>query len=400
VSRAGTGAAGPVAIVGYAHSPVSRRSDTPLGVLTVETALAAIADAGLSKEQVDGFTTGALFPSSGGGALEDGVHIVTSDWLVERLRVQPRWLAGFQGVGQIPGAMILAANAIASGAADYVLVHRAMYNPPKRYHENPLVAAAGPDQWTAPHGLWGPPAQMALAYNEYMQRYGATREAMAEVVVEARRNGSQIPWSHWYGKPLTVEEYMSSPMVADPISVLDCDIPVSGVGAFVLTGGARARDSRHRPVYVAGYAQGRWRSSNSLDFWTLDDIYEGGAVTAGRLWESSGLKPDDVGLPQVYDGFSPMVYFWLETLGYCPVGEAHRFVAEGGIRTNGGLPALSGGGALGNGRMHGVPQTLECYLQLAGRAGDRQIDGIDVALACQSTPNFGGVVAYSTVPPR
>jgi acetyl-CoA acetyltransferase len=399
VSRARTSAAGPVAIVGYAHSPVCRHSDTPLGVLTVETALAAIADAGLTKDQIDGFTTGALFPSSGGGALVDGVQIVTSDWLVERLRIQPRWLAGFQGVGQIPGAMILAANAIASGAADYVLVHRAMYNPPKRYHENPLVEAVGSDQWTAPHGLWGPPAHMALAYNEYMQRYGATRRAMAEVVVEARRNGSRIPWSHWFGRPLSVEDYMSSPMVADPISVLDCDIPVSGVGAFVLTNGARARDSRHRPVYVAGYAQGRWRSSNSLDFWTLDDIYEGGAATAARLWESTGLKPDDVALPQVYDGFSPMVYFWLETLGYCPVGEAHRFVADGGIRTRGGLPALSGGGALGNGRMHGVPQTLECYLQLSGRAGERQLAGIDVALACQSTPNFGGVVAYSASPP-
>jgi acetyl-CoA acetyltransferase len=399
VSPARTRTATPVAVVGYAHSPLLRHTDVPLGALTVETALAAISDAGLAKEQIDGFTTGALFPSSGGGPLVDGLQIVTSDWLVERLRIQPRWLAGFQGVGQIPGAMILAANAIASGAADYVLVHRAMYNPPRRYHENPLVEARGADQWTAPHGLWGPPSQMALAYNEYIQRYGATREAMASVVVEARRNGSRIPWSHWHGRPLTAEEYLSSPMIADPISVLDCDIPVSGVGAFVLTSAARARDLPHRPVYIAGYAQGRWRSTNSLDYWALDDIYEGGACTAARLWESTGLGHTDVGLPQVYDGFSPMVYFWLEVLGYCPVGEAHRFVADGGIRSETGLPALSGGGALGNGRMHGVPQTLECYLQLSGRAGDRQIEGVDVGLACQSTPNFGGVVAYSTTPP-
>jgi len=389
---------GTVAIVGYAHSPVTRHSDAPLGVLAVETALAAISDAGLSKDQIDGFTTGATFPSAGGGAVVDGVQIVTSDWLVDRLRIQPRWLAGFQGIGQIPGAMILAANAIASGAADYVLVHRAMYNPPRRYHENPMVEARGADQWNAPHGLWGPPAQIALAYKEYMLRYGATREEMAEVVVEARRNGARVPWSHWYGKPLGVDEYKSSPMVADPISVLDCDIPVTGVGAFVLTSGARTGDSRHRPVYIRGFAQGKWRSSNSLDFWTLDDIYEGGTRTATNLWESAGLRPADVDLPQVYDGFSPMVYFWLETLGYCPVGEAHRFVAEGGIRTDSGLPALSGGGALGNGRMHGVPQTLECYLQLSGRAGDRQISGAEVALACQSTPNFGGVVAYGTEP--
>lgn len=393
-----TDLAGKVAIVGYSHSPVTRHTEAPLGAITIDTALSAIADAGLDRTQIDGFTTGALFPSSGGGALVDGIQIVTSEWLVEHLRSRPRWLAGFQGVGQIPGAMILAANAIVSGAADYVLVHRAMYNPPTRYHENPLVRAEGRDQWNAPHGLWGPPSGMALAYMEYMQRYGATRESMAAVVVEARRNGSRIPWSHWYGKPISHEDYMSSRMVSDPMSVLDCDIPVTGVGAFVLTSAERARDLPHRPVYIAGYAQGRWRSTNSLDYWTLDDIYEGGLATAARLWQSTGFGPSEVDLPQVYDGFSPMVYFWLEVLGYCPVGEAHRFVADGGISTETGLPALSGGGALGNGRMHGVPQTLECYLQLAGRAGERQLDGAEVALACQSTPNFGGVVAYTSAP--
>lgn len=387
-----------VAVVGYAHSPVLRHVEGPLGAVALETALAAIADAGLRRDQIDGFTTGALFPSSGGGPLVDGEQIVTSEWLVEHLRLSPRWLAGFQGVGQIPGAMILAADAIAAGSADYVLVHRAMYNPPTRYHERELPLAEGRDQWSAPHGLWGPPSQMALAYMEYMQRYGASRESMAEVVVEARRNGSRIPWSHWYGRPLEREDYLDSRMVSEPISVLDCDIPVTGVGAFVLTSAERARDLPHRPVYIAGFAQGRWRSTNSLDYWTLDDIYEGGAKTAARLWESTGFGPGDVDLPQVYDGFSPMVYFWLEVLGYCGVGEAHRFVADGGIRAGSGLPVLSGGGALGNGRMHGVPQTLECYLQLSGRAGPRQLPGVEVGVACQSTPNFGGVVAYTNAP--
>ena len=96
------------------------------------------------------------------------------------------------------------------------------------------------------------------------------------------------------------------------------------------------------------------------------------------LWENTGLRREDVDVPQVYDGFSPFVYFWLEALGYCEPGEAHRFVRDGGIRTATGLPVLSGGGALGNGRMHGVPQMLECYLQLSGRAGDRQRSRADV----------------------
>jgi acetyl-CoA acetyltransferase len=91
------------------------------------------------------------------------------------------------------------------------------------------------------------------------------------------------------------------------------------------------------------------------------------------------------------------VWFWLEVLGFCPVGEAHRFVASGGIDSDvpGTLPVLSGGGALGNGRMHGVPQMLECYLQLSKRAGDRQRDGVEIAVACHSSPHFGGAVVYS-----
>ena len=387
-----------VAIVGAAQSPFQRRTDVPLGALTLRTCLAAIADAGLEPAQIDGFTTGAIFPSSAGLSLVDGVHIVTSYWLVQQLGAEPRWLCGFQGVGQIPGSVILAAGAIASGAADYVVMHRAMFNPPTAYHENPMTEAPGLAQWDAPQGLWGPPSEMALAYMEYQQRYGATRKDMANVVVEARRNGAQIPWSAFAGRPITVDDYLESRMIAEPMSVLDCDMPVTGVGAFVLTSAERARDLPHNPVYVAGWAQGRWRSPASAHYFTLDDMVEGGSRVAAKLWENSGLHRDDVDVPQLYDGFSPFIYFWLEALGYCPRGEAFRFVGDGGIRTGTGLPVLSGGGALGNGRMHGVPQMLECYLQLSRRAGERQLPQAEVGLACQAAPNFGGVVAYTSEP--
>ena len=391
-------ARGEVAIVGYAHSPIYRYTDIPLGALTTQTVLQAIADAGLTLGDIDGFTTGALFPSSGGRQQVDGVHLVTSDWLVEQLGVQPRWLCGFQGVGQVPGAVILATNAIATGAADYVVMHRAMFNPPGRYHENPMIAAEGAAQWVAPQGFWGPPAQMALAYTEYMQRYGATREDMATVVVEARRNGASIPWSHWYDRPITADDYMNARMIAEPMSILDCDLPVTGVGAFVLTSADRAKDLPNRPVYVAGYAQGRWKARGSMIHFTLDDMISDGMQVAQILWENSGLERDDIDVPQLYDGFSPFIYFWLEALGYCPRGEAHRFVQDGGIRTGSGLPVLSGGGALGNGRMHGTPQMLECYLQLSRRAGERQLAKADVALACQAAPNLGGAVLYTAEP--
>lgn len=385
-----------VAIVGYAQSPVERHARKPLGGVALDTAKSAIADAGLEVAQIDGFTTGAIFPTAGAHTIEDGVSIVSANWMAEHLGVNPRWASGFQGYGQIPGSVELAVNAVASGAADYVLMHRALHNPVGKYHGNPMREARGSMQWMAPQGYFGPLAMIALPYNEYLQRYGATRDEMAAVVVEARKNGARIPWSFWHDKPLTAEDYLAARVIADPICMYDCDIPVDGVAAFVFTSAERARDLPHHPVLVSGFGMGTPTTRRIPQHWPLDDIMDTAFETARRLWEHSGLQPGDVDLPQVYDGFSPFVWFWLEALGFCPVGEAHAFVTSGGIDSDApdGLPALSGGGALGNGRMHGVPQMLEVYLQLAGRAGDRQRVRAEVGVACHSSPHYGGAVAY------
>jgi acetyl-CoA acetyltransferase len=389
-----------VAIAGYAHSPIVRHADRPLGAIAVDVARAAIDDAGLGVADVDGFTTGALLPTAGGHAAVDGVSVVTSNWLAEALGVNPRFCSGFQGYGQIPGSVALAVNAIASGAAEVVVLHRALHNPPRgRYHGNPMTQAGAAAQWIAPQGYWGPLSMIALPYNEYLQRYGATRESMAHVVVEARANGARIPWSYWYDRPLTLDEYFDARPISDPVCMYDCDIPVDGVAAFVFTTAERARDLRNPPVYVAGFAQGHPVRHRLPQHWPLDDIMDVGRETSARLWSHSGVRAHDVDVPQLYDGFSPFVWFWLEALGFCPAGEAHTFVKDGGISVErGGLPVLSGGGALGNGRMHGVPQMLECYLQLSQRAGSRQLASANVGLACHSSPHFGGAVVYSAEP--
>jgi acetyl-CoA acetyltransferase len=385
-----------VAIVGYAQSQVERHAAKPLGAIALDAAQAAIADAGLTVDQVDGFTTGAILPSAGGHAVEDGVSIVSANWMAEHLGVNPRWASGFQGYGQIPGSVELAVNAVASGAADYVLMHRALHNPVGKYHNNPMREARGMMQWMAPQGYFGPLAMIALPYNEYLQRYGASREEMAAVVVEARKNGARIPWSFWHDKPLTTDDYLAARVIADPICMYDCDIPVDGVATFVFTSAERARDLPNHPVLVSGFGMGTPTKRRIPQHWPLDDIMDTAFETCRRLWEHSGLGPADVDLPQVYDGFSPFVWFWLEALGFCSLGEAHSFVTDGGIDSDepGALPALSGGGALGNGRMHGVPQMLEVYLQLSGRAGARQRDGVEVGVACHSSPHYGGAVAY------
>ncbi|UGQ12698.1 thiolase family protein [Yinghuangia sp. ASG 101] len=389
-----------VAVVGYAHSDVRRHHDRPLGALAVDTARAAVADAGLTPEAIDGFVGSALFPTAGAHAAEDGVSLVTPAWLAERLGGTPRYVSGFQGIGQIPGSVALAVNAIASGAADYVVMHRALHNPAGSYHGNPMTEVSGAQQWTAPQGYYGPLPMIALPYNEYLQRYGATRDAMAATVVEARKNGSRIPWSYWRDKPLTTEDYLAAPMINDPVCRFDCDIPVDGVAVFVFTSAERARDLPHKPVYVDGYALSPPAPRRLPLHWPLDDIMSAGTETARRLWENTGFGPADIDLPQVYDGFAPFIWFWMEALGLCPVGEAARLIQDGGIDSDNpkALPVLSGGGAIGNGRMHGIPQMLECYLQLSGRAGERQRERANVGLACHSSPHFGGAVVYSTEP--
>jgi acetyl-CoA acetyltransferase len=389
-----------VAVVGFAQSQVERHAASTLGALAVVTARRAIADAGLGPKDVDGFVTASLFPSAGAHAAVDGVSLVSANWLAAHLGLNPAYAAGFQGFGQLPGAVSLAVNAVVSGAADYVLVHRALHNPKGAYHANPMTEARGEQQWTVPQGYFGPLAMMALTYTEYLERYGAAREAMAAVVVEARKNGSRIPWSYWHTRPISADEYLSQPMVTDPICRLDCDLPVDGVACFVFTSAERARDLPHRPVFVAGYAGGAPVRHRLPLHWPLDDVMEVGVQTARRLWDRSGIGPAEVDLPQVYDGFSPFVYLWMESLSLCPVGEAHRVVLEGGIDSDrrGALPVLSGGGALGNGRMHGVPQMLECYLQLSGRAGERQRPGVSVGVACHSSPHYGGAVVYCAEP--
>lgn len=388
-----------VVVAGYAQSPIERHADVTLGAVAIATARRAIADAGLRVQDVDGFVGSALFPTAGSHQVVEGISTVSPAWLAQQLGVNPRYAAGFTGIGQLPGSVALAVNAVATGAADHVLLHRALHNPTGAYHGNPMTEAGGDQQWVAPQGYFGPLAMIALPTNEYFQRYGADREALAAVAVEARKNGSRIPWSYWHGSPLTTEEYLASPTLFDPICRYDCDIPVDGVTTFVFTTAERARDLPNKPVHVAGWGMSVLHRPRLPLHWPLDDILDGGRELADRLWASSGLRPGDVDLPQLYDGFSPFVWFWLEVLGLCPPGEASRFVAEGGIDSDrpGALPALSGGGAIGNGRMHGMPQMLEVYLQLSRRAGDRQRDA-EVGLACHSSPHFGGAVAYTVEP--
>jgi acetyl-CoA acetyltransferase len=389
-----------VAIVGYAQSKVVRRSNETVGVTAIKTASAAIADAGLTLDQIDGFVAAQSLPSSGTHDLIDGITHVSANWLSQNIGAQPDYVVGFTGLGQLSGSMSLAINAVASGAAKYVVLHRALYNPPGKYNDNDMTSVGGPFQWSVPQGFFGAIAPLAMVANEYFERYGCGRDVLGRIAVEARKSGARLPWSYWYDKPLSLDDYMAAPMVSDPLCKYDCDIPVQGVGAIVLTSAERAKDMPHKPVHIVNYANGYQRERRVPLHWTLDEMEAAGAELAKRLWAGAGIGPGDIDLAQMYDGFSPFVLLWLEALGFCPRGEAHRLVMDGGIDSDNprSLGALSGGGTIGNGRLHGLPQLLECYVQVAGRAGDRQRD-VTTAVSSYSAPHYGGgAIVYTNEP--
>ena len=389
-----------VAIVGAATVKSQRRSERPVGSLAVEMSDAAIADAGLNRDDVDGISCGTSLPADAARTLRPGFDFVNGDWLAEQMGLEPVWSLDD---GSFPPALLKASIAVASGAATCVLVNRTVHNPAGRYHNFASQQASGDSQWTAPFGYVGWISGMAMSYKEYQQRYGARREHMATFVVQMRENAQRHPNAYWHGKPLTFDDYMSARMISEPLCLLDNDIPVDGGGSFIVTTAERARDLRHPPVYVTTYAKIRqprpWPGVPGT-LGRLDEYYDGGFKLARRLWTDSGWKPSDCDVVQLYDGFAMETWYWLESLGFCGQGEAWEFVQDGRIAPDGPFPLNTGAGNNGWGRLHGVPQVLETYLQLAGRAGDRQQTGAARGISTYGDPahDVGTAILYTNEP--
>ena len=278
-----------VAIVGAAVAKSVRHSDRPVGSLAVEMSDAAIADAGLTRADIDGVACGTSLPADAGARItRSGFEYVNSDFLAEHMELQAEWS---MDDGSFPPALARAAMAVASGAAECVLVNRTVHNPPGRYHNFSGFEATGNDQWTAPYGYVGWISGMAMGYKEYQHRYGARREHMATFVIQMKDNVQRIPDAYWYGRPVTFDDYMNSRMISDPICLFDNDIPVDGGGSFVITTAARARHLPNQPVYITSWAKVRkyqpWLPGS---LGALDEYYEGGYDLAQRLWSQQRVE--------------------------------------------------------------------------------------------------------------
>ena len=234
------------AVVGIGHSPVYRRAEQPLGVLAVQAAQAAIADAGLIASDIDGITTSPVHPAAAAGSIE-GIQTVGTHFMIKALRLDPSY--SDQGTFMISQAFIQAVNAVAAGACQYALVFRALHNPAGRYGRIASSQAYGADQWYFPYGSTGP-STVGQQLRRYMHKNGGTKEQLGTFVVRSRDQGLMNENSYWaQHRPerITLAEYLAVRPVSEPIGMYDCDIPIQGAAALVLTSVERARDLIPRP---------------------------------------------------------------------------------------------------------------------------------------------------------
>jgi acetyl-CoA acetyltransferase len=241
-------------------------------------------------------------------------------------------------------------------------------------------------QWLLPFEATSPANWHALEAQWHFSRYGTTREQLAWIAITQRAHAARNP-AAVYRDLLTLDEYLAARVISSPLCLFDCDVPVDGSTAFVVSSADYAPDAPRGCPSV--HALGTARHERPL--WDQWEEASGGTRDAARmLWSRADVGPDDVDVALLYDGFSSMALTWLEELRFCGVGEGGAFV-EGGTRIalGGDLPLNTDGGQLSAGRLHGFGHVLEALRQLRGDAGDRQVP--DAAVAAVS--NGGGHIA-------
>jgi acetyl-CoA acetyltransferase len=239
--------------------------------------------------------------------------------------------------------------------------------------------ALDPQAFEHPYKPFNPPTSYALAAARHMHQYGTKREQLAQIAVAARK-WAQLNPEAFTREPLTVEDVLKSRMISDPLTVRDCCLVTDGGGAYVLTRADRAKDLRKAPSYLLGVGAAHWhRQISSMPDLTVTAASESGQ----RACEMAGLGPQDVDVVELYDAFTINTLLFLEDLGFCGKGEGGDFVAGGRIAPGGELPVNTNGGGLScvHPGMYGIFLLIEAVRQLRGEGGDRQVKGVEVALA-------------------
>ncbi len=346
------GFAGQAAIVGIGATEFSKESGRSELALAAESTLAALADAGLDAADVDGMSTFTMETNP--------ENMLARTLGIPELSFFSR--VGFGGGGGCASVMH-AAMAVASGAAEVVLVYRAFNERSgRRFGQGPppdKVAVTTENEyraWVNPHGLLTPAQQTAIVAQRYMHEYGATSEDFGRVSVLSRKHAATNPRAWFFERPITLEEHQASRWIAEPLRLLDCCQETDGGQAMIVTSVDRARDLARPAAVISAASQGIGPDQHTMVNYYRPDIthFPEVAAVGRRLWEQSGLRPRDMDAAILYDHFTPYVLTQLEDFGFCGVGEAADFISDGHLELDGSLPTNTHGGQLGEGYLHGV----------------------------------------------
>jgi acetyl-CoA acetyltransferase/uncharacterized OB-fold protein len=384
-----------VAITGIGMSEVGRRlMRTPL-TLTVDACLEAISDAGLDVSDIDGLTTWPGAAGGGTGISEGGIQPVEN-----ALGIRSTWHnAAIETPGH-SGAVVAAMLAVASGVCRHVLCYRTVWESTatELMRSGRLAPPAagrvqGDFQWRIPFASASAANWIAIYASQYFHRFGADREMLGWIALNARANAALNP-AAIYREPMTMDDYLGARMISTPFGLYDCDAPCDGAIALVVSAADAAADAPHPAVRVEAVGtQITERVSWDQGTVTHEPMVFG---PAAHLWSRTDLTPADVDVAEIYDGFTFNCVSWLEALGFCGLGEASAFV-EGGARIalGGELPINTHGGQLSAGRTQGFGFLHEAVVQLRGDGGERQVDGAEVAVAATGGGLPGGVMVLT-----
>jgi acetyl-CoA acetyltransferase/uncharacterized OB-fold protein len=372
---------------GVGRSAIGRRLMVDPLSLAIDACLAAVADAGLTLGDIDGLST---YPGAAiMGMSEGGVTAVE-----EALRIHPTWI---NGGGELPGpggSIIAAMMAVASGLCRHVLCFRTVWestyatlglHPPGGGRlSNPM------QEWRAPFGAISAANWIGINANQYLHRYGAPREMLGWIALNGRANAARNP-AAIYRDPMTMDDYLSARPITTPFGLYDCDVPCDASIAVVVSDASVAGDLPKPAVRIdAVGTQITERIS-----WDQDTVTHEPQVLgqSAHLWSRTSLRPSDVDLALVYDGFTFNAVTWLEALGFCGIGEAKDWL-DGGrrIALDGDLPVNPHGGQLSEGRTHGFGFVYEAMAQLRHEAGERQVPGARTAVVTSGGGTPSGVL--------
>ena len=362
-------------ISGIGISPVGRRSGIEGIDLTATSTKAAVADAGLKLEDIDGIASIGDTP----------LHETSAT-----LGIEPHWRGDGINTGGLLAPVMAACRAVRSRSARHVLVYRTVQMmggtilpqsgaPGSGAPATPDAAPAIGVEWIGPlltMHAYSAANWVAMHCRRHMFVYGTTKEQLGWLAVNTRRNAALNPLAA-YRQPMTMDDYLGARMISDPLGLYDCDVPVDGSIALVISAAEFARDTKQHAVAIestgAGSGEGGW--DDRPDYPKMASI-----EAAAEMWSRTSLTPKDIDVAELYDGFTFLTLAWLEALGICRDGEAGPFV-EGAhrIALDGELPLNTYGGQLSAGRMHGYWVLYEAVLQLRHQAGARQVADAQVA---------------------